>query len=112
MPITNTDVCDLQNCSLRLQKKLKGRSLSPRGALRSHANGPRVKHLHTREEVMTPCFAVQRPVLLAGTVAGILLSVQAFAQQSPATPPPAATPPAAAPAAPQALPPGSPLSAG
>jgi glucose/arabinose dehydrogenase len=43
--------------------------------------------------------------LLAGTVAGILLAVPAFAQQPPATAP-AATPPAAAP---QALPPGSPL---
>jgi glucose/arabinose dehydrogenase len=54
---------------------------------------------------MAPCFAVQRRILLAGTFAGILLSVPALAQQSPATPPPAATPPAA----PQALPPGSPL---
>ena len=49
-----------------------------------------------------------RAVLLAGTVAGVLLAAPAFAQQPPASAP-AATPPAAAPAAPTALPPGSPL---
>ena len=54
---------------------------------------------------MFPCVTAHRSVLLAGTVAGILLAVPAFAQQPPATAP-AATPPAAAP---QALPPGSPL---
>jgi glucose/arabinose dehydrogenase len=52
---------------------------------------------------MAPCFTVQRSILLAGTVAGILLAAPAFAQQ-PSAP---ASPPAAAPAAP--LPPGSPL---
>jgi glucose/arabinose dehydrogenase len=57
---------------------------------------------------MVPCFTVQRSILLAGTIAGVLLAVPAFAQQPPASAP-AATPPAAAPAAPQALPPGSPL---
>ncbi len=46
----------------------------------------------------------QRSILLAGTIAGILLAVPAFAQQ-----PPASAPPAAAPAAAPALPPGSPL---
>lgn len=54
---------------------------------------------------MIPCVTAHRSVLLAGTVAGILLAVPAFAQQPPATAP-AATPPAATP---QALPPGSPL---
>ncbi|MGB6587863.1 MAG: sorbosone dehydrogenase family protein, partial [Pseudolabrys sp.] len=54
---------------------------------------------------MFPCVTAHRSVLLAGTVAGILLAVPAFAQQPPATAP-AATPPAAAP---QVLPPGSPL---
>ena len=54
---------------------------------------------------MIPCVTAHRSVLLAGTVAGILLAVPAFAQQPPATAP-AATPPAAAP---QVLPPGSPL---
>lgn len=54
---------------------------------------------------MIPCVTAHRSVLLAGTVAGILLAVPAFAQQPPATAP-AVTPPAAAP---QALPPGSPL---
>jgi glucose/arabinose dehydrogenase len=43
--------------------------------------------------------------LLAGTVAGLLLSAPAFAQQPPASAPPASAPSAAAPA----LPPGSPL---
>ena len=52
---------------------------------------------------MAPCFTVQRSILLAGTVAGILLVAPTFAQQ-PSAP---ASPPAAAPAAP--LPPGSPL---
>ena len=57
---------------------------------------------------MIPCFTAQRSILLAGTVAGVLLAAPAFAQQPPASAP-AATPPAAAPAAPPALPPGSPL---
>src|SRR5690349_6744989 len=48
---------------------------------------------------MAPCFTVQRSILLAGTVAGILLVAPTFAQQPSA--------PASAPAAP--LPPGSPL---
>jgi glucose/arabinose dehydrogenase len=56
---------------------------------------------------MTPCFTVQRSILLAGTIAGVLLAAPALAQQPPASTP--ASPPAAAPAAPQALPPGSPL---
>jgi glucose/arabinose dehydrogenase len=43
--------------------------------------------------------------LLAGTVAGLLLTAPAFAQQPPASAPPASAPSAAAPA----LPPGSPL---
>jgi glucose/arabinose dehydrogenase len=47
--------------------------------------------------------SLQRLFLLAGTVAGLFLTVPAFAQQ-----PPASAPAAAAPAA-QALPPGSPL---
>jgi glucose/arabinose dehydrogenase len=55
---------------------------------------------------MVPCFTAQRSILLAGTIAGVLLTAPAFAQQPPASAP-AATPPAAAPAAP--LPPGSPL---
>jgi glucose/arabinose dehydrogenase len=54
---------------------------------------------------MIPCVTAHRSVLLAGTVAGILLAVPAFAQQPPATAPAATTPAAA----PQALPPGSPL---
>ena len=41
---------------------------------------------------MIPCFTAQRSILLAGTIAGILLAVPAFAQQPPATAP-AATPP-------------------
>src|SRR5512135_3482360 len=52
---------------------------------------------------MIPCVTAQRSILLAGTIAGVLLAAPAFAQQ-----PPASAPPAAAPAA-QALPPGSPL---
>jgi len=68
---------------------------------------------------MIPCFTVQRSILLAGTIAGVLFAARAFPQQPPASEPPAAappaaappaaTPPAATPAAPQALPPGSPL---
>jgi glucose/arabinose dehydrogenase len=50
------------------------------------------------------CIMAQRSILLAGTIAGFLLIVPAFAQQ-----PPASAPPAATPTAPQALPPGSPL---
>ena len=57
---------------------------------------------------MVPCFAVQRSILLTGTIAGFLLAVPASAQQQPAPAAPA-TPRAAAPATPQALPPGSPL---
>ena len=53
---------------------------------------------------MIPCATVQRSILLAGTIAGALLTAPAFAQQPPASAPPA-TPPAAA----QPLPPGSPL---
>jgi len=52
--------------------------------------------------------AAQRRILLAGTIAGLLLAAPAFAQQPPASAPPASAPPAAAPAA-TALPPGSPL---
>ena len=52
---------------------------------------------------MIPCVTAQHSILLAGTIAGVLLAAPAFAQQPPA----AASPPAAAPAAP--LPPGSPL---
>jgi glucose/arabinose dehydrogenase len=68
---------------------------------------------------MIPCVAAQRSMLLAGTIAGILFAVPAFAQQpapsappaaaAPAAPPPAAAMPAATPAAAPALPPGSPL---
>lgn len=68
---------------------------------------------------MIPCVAAHRSILLAGTIAGVLLCVPAFAQQpapsappaaaTPATPPPAAAMPAATPAAAPALPPGSPL---
>ena len=57
---------------------------------------------------MVPCFAVQRFILLTGTIAGFLLAVPASAQQQPAPAAPA-TPRAAAPATPQALPPGLPL---
>src|SRR5262249_15136733 len=52
---------------------------------------------------MAPCFTVRRSILLAGTVAGILLAAPPWARHPPASAPP----PAAAPAAP--LPPGSPL---
>ena len=72
---------------------------------------------------MIPRFSAQRSILLAGTIAGLLLAAPVFAQQPPASAPPAAAPPAAAPpaaapattpapaaaAAPAALPPGSPL---
>jgi glucose/arabinose dehydrogenase len=57
---------------------------------------------------MISCVTAQRSILLAGTIAGILLAAPAFAQQPPASAP-AATPPAAAPAAAPTLPPGSPL---
>jgi hypothetical protein len=53
---------------------------------------------------MIPRVTAQRSILLAGTIAGILLAAPTFAQQ-----PPASAPPAAAPAAAPALPPGSPL---
>ncbi|HZL39796.1 MAG TPA: PQQ-dependent sugar dehydrogenase [Pseudolabrys sp.] len=75
---------------------------------------------------MIPCVSARRSILLAGTIAGLMLTGPAFAQQSQMAPasPPAAVPmaapapapapmaaPAAAPAAPAAaaLPPGSPL---
>jgi glucose/arabinose dehydrogenase len=74
---------------------------------------------------MIPRVTARRSILLAGTIAGLLLTAPAFAQQPPASAPPAATPmapPAAAPMAPlavapapmaapaaPALPPGSPL---
>jgi len=61
---------------------------------------------------MTTCVMTRHSVLLAGTIAGVLLVLPASAQQPPASAPPASTPPAAAPAAPaaaQPLPPGSPL---
>ncbi len=79
---------------------------------------------------MIPCVTARRSILLAGTIAGLMLTGPAFAQQSQMAPasPPAAAPmaapapapapmaapaaPAAAPAAPaaaDALPPGSPL---
>jgi glucose/arabinose dehydrogenase len=49
--------------------------------------------------------SAQRSIMLAGTIAGLLLAAPVFAQQPPASTPPAAAPaPAAAP-----LPPGSPL---
>ena len=57
---------------------------------------------------MNPCVTAQRSILLAGTIAGVLLAAPAFSQQPPASAP-AATPPAAAPAAAPTLPPGSPL---
>ncbi|HUL90664.1 MAG TPA: PQQ-dependent sugar dehydrogenase [Pseudolabrys sp.] len=57
---------------------------------------------------MIPCVMAQRSILLAGTIAGVLLATPAFSQQPPASAP-AATPPAAAPSAAPALPPGSPL---
>ena len=53
---------------------------------------------------MISCVTAQRSILLAGTIAGVLLAAPAFAQQ-----PPASAPPAAAPAAAPTLPPGSPL---
>jgi glucose/arabinose dehydrogenase len=56
---------------------------------------------------MNPCVTAQRSILLAGTIAGVLLAAPALSQQPPA-PAPVATPPAAAPAAAPTLPP-SPL---
>lgn len=53
---------------------------------------------------MNPSFTARRGILLAGTIAGMLLAAPVFAQTPPASPPPAA-----APAAAPALPPGSPL---
>ena len=53
---------------------------------------------------MIPRVTARRSILLAGTIAGLLLAAPVFAQQ-----PPASAPPAAAPAAAPALPPGSPL---
>ena len=50
---------------------------------------------------MIPCLTAQRSIMLAGTIAGLLLAAPVLAQQPPA---PAAAAPAAAP-----LPPGSPL---
>jgi glucose/arabinose dehydrogenase len=63
---------------------------------------------------MIPYISAQRSILLAGTIAGLLLAAPVFAQQPPASAPPASAPPAttapaATPAAPAALPPGSPL---
>ena len=62
---------------------------------------------------MIPYISAQRSILLAGTIAGLLLAAPVFAQQPPASAPPASAPPATAPAAtpaaPAALPPGSPL---
>ena len=62
---------------------------------------------------MIPRISAQRSVMLAGTIAGLLLAAPVFAQQPPASAPPAAAPaaasPAATPAAAPALPPGSPL---
>ena len=65
---------------------------------------------------MTTCVTTRHSVLLAGTIAGVLLILPASAQQPPASAPsaapaapPASAPPAAAPAAAQPLPPGSPL---
>src|SRR5215471_9884337 len=59
---------------------------------------------------MIPCVTARRSVLLAGTIAGVLLAAPAFAQQSTPSDPPAAAPAApmaapAAPAAPAAAPP-------
>jgi glucose/arabinose dehydrogenase len=54
---------------------------------------------------MNPFVTARRSILLAGTIAGVLLAAPVFAQTPPASPPP----PAAAPAAAPALPPGSPL---
>src|SRR3974390_2966360 len=53
---------------------------------------------------MYPYLTARRSILLAGTIAGLLIAAPLSAQQ----PPTAAAPPAATPAAP-ALPPGSPL---
>src|SRR3974390_2142537 len=64
---------------------------------------------------MIPRVTAQRSVLLAGTIAGVLLAAPVFAQQPAAPAPPAAAAapaapaPAATPAAAQPLPPGSPL---
>jgi glucose/arabinose dehydrogenase len=56
------------------------------------------------------CLTAQRSIMLAGTIAGLMLTAPVFAQQPPASTPPAAAAPAdAAPAAKPALPPGSPL---
>jgi glucose/arabinose dehydrogenase len=57
------------------------------------------------------CISAQRSIMLAGTIAGLLLAAPVFAQQPPASDPPAAAALAAAPApaVKPALPPGSPL---
>lgn len=52
---------------------------------------------------MNPCLNARRSILLAGTIAGLVLATPVFAQQPPASAP------AAAPAAAAPLPPGSPL---
>lgn len=58
---------------------------------------------------MNQSVTARRSLLLAGTIAGLLLAAPVFAQQPPASAPPAAAAPAATPAAAPALPPGSPL---
>src|SRR5262245_12390058 len=92
-------------CGGRLQASVERQRLAGKGE-RSAAvlNQPReLSASASGRNSMAPCFTVRRSILLAGTVAGILLAAPAFAQQPPAS----ASPPAAAPAAP--LPPGSPL---
>lgn len=63
---------------------------------------------------MIPRVTARRSLLLAGTIAGLLLTAPAFAQQPPASVPPAAAPmapPAAAPMVPPAAAPMAPLAA-
>jgi glucose/arabinose dehydrogenase len=55
------------------------------------------------------CLTAQRSVMLAGTIAGLLLAAPVFAQQPPASTPPAAAPPAAAAPAPAAAPAAAPV---
>jgi glucose/arabinose dehydrogenase len=54
---------------------------------------------------MIPRITARRSILLAGTIAGLLLTAPAFAQQPPASAPPAAAPMAPPAAAPMAAPP-------
>src|SRR5262245_32714263 len=105
-PLTRIGRADFSGSSTsRLQASVERQRLAGKGE-RSAAvlNQPReLSASASGRNSMAPCFTVRRSILLASTVAGILLAAPAFAQQPPAS----ASPPAAAPAAP--LPPGSPL---